>query len=224
MIGFVLPTLACFWQYVLLHVIGGNFAVKRYGIMWGILFALTLTACSGPASVESAGGGKSASASETEGDYLSRLDSNGLIAGKSYSTVVGEATMTCLADLGWADVDVSDTGAITLRDMSKAAKFDADMHQCIATVNAQYPLPPVTDTALAQRYGSEVETRECLIGMGYSISEAPSKKTWIEQMRLSTADVWLPYAELFFENTISPAEEKSIKQTCPDPAERIYVG
>ncbi|WP_146070383.1 hypothetical protein [Arthrobacter sp. GMC3] len=198
--------------------------MKRYGIVWGLLFAVSLSACSGPVSVEISGGEKSTSTSGAGAGYLSQVDANGLIAGKSYSTVVGEATMKCLEDLGWADVDVSDTGAITLRDMNKAAKFDVDMRQCSATVNAQYPLPPITDNALEQRYGYEVKTRECLIGMGYSISEAPSKKTWIEQMRLGDAGMWLPYAELYSENTISPAKEKTIKQTCPDPAERIYVG
>lgn len=198
--------------------------MKLRGIVWGILLAMSLSACSGPDTVENSAGAGPTANSGAKAAYLSKIDANGLIAGKSYSTVVGEATLKCLSDLGWTDLDVEDSGAIILRDTSKVAKFDADMQQCSSAVNAQYPLPPVTDNALEQRYGYEVKTRECLIGLGYSISEAPSKKTWIEQMRLGDANMWLPYAELYSENTISAAEEKTTKQACPDPAERIYVG
>lgn len=199
--------------------------MKQTGYIIGVLLAISLTGCASLPSTEKSPTGTDQS---TEGisttDYLSKIDANGLIDGKSYSRVVGEATVMCLAEKGWDDVELSDTGAITFHDASKSTQFDTDMQQCSEDVAVQYPVPPVTDRALGERFELELSTRDCLIGLGYSITDAPSKKTWIEQMRSASPEIWLPYAELFSDNKISPTDEKQIKQTCPDPAERIYIG
>ncbi|WP_181034349.1 hypothetical protein [Arthrobacter sp. GMC3] len=199
--------------------------MKRIICITGILLAISLTGCTSLPSVEnpSSGAEQPTEASGTP-DYLAKVDANGLINGRSYAAVVGEATFKCLSEKGWADVELSDTGSIILRDASKSDSFDKDMQLCSETVNSQYPLPPVTDRALEERYALELTTKDCLNQLGYSITDAPSKKTWVEQMRSGSADIWLPYAELFTNNRISPADEKKIKQTCADPAERVYVG
>jgi hypothetical protein len=106
--------------------------------------------------------------------------------------------------------------------VEQSAKYDADQAACQAKAAKAYPPAPMSERAIRERYALEVQTRECLIGQGYDISEPPSEQTWVEQFSNSSKGLWLPYWEIFTQSKLNAGAVAALKVKCPDPGERFY--
>lgn len=155
--------------------------------------------------------------------YLDKVDSNGLIDGKTLSQLTGELIFTCMRDAGWNNLVLGADGSVGGHvPPDQSAKYDADQSSCQAKALKAYPPVQMSDRAIRERYALELKTRECLIGQGYDISEPPSEQTWVEQFRDSAKGLWLPYWEVFNQSKLGPAAVAALQVKCPDPANRFY--
>jgi hypothetical protein len=155
--------------------------------------------------------------------YLDKIDSEGLIAGKTPMQLMGDLTFNCMQDAGWTnlvqDADGSFSGHVP---PEQSDKYASDQAECQATVEKAYPTVQMSDRAIRERYALEVETRQCLIEHGFVISEPPSEQTWVEQFVNGGTGLWLPYWEVFNQSTTTAKDEAALKLDCPDPGDRFY--
>jgi hypothetical protein len=165
----------------------------------------------------------SGSVAATPPAYLDRVDSNGLIDGKNLAQLTGEMIFACMQEAGWSNLVLDADGSISGHvPVEQSAKYDADQAACQAKAAKAYPPAPMSDRAIRERYALEVQTRECLIGQGYDISEPPSEQTWVEQFSNSSKGLWLPYWEIFTQSKLNAGAVAALKVKCPDPGERFY--
>lgn len=162
--------------------------------------------------------------SDADYSYLQAVDENGLIDGKTVSQLSGQSTYDCLIAAGWVNAVLADNGSISANNPpEQTTQYQSDFERCAEAAATKYPNPPMSDRAIRERYGYELETRDCLITRGYTISEAPSEQAWLDAFHgTGSSTLWLPYFELFTQNNITAEEEARLKQLCPDPADRFY--
>jgi hypothetical protein len=185
-----------------------------------------LTACT-PQGAENASGSpvpvSTQGGAATPPAYLDRVDSNGLIDGKNLAQLTGEMIFACMQEAGWSNLILDADGSISGHvPVEQSAKYDADQAACQAKAAKAYPPAPMSERAIRERYALEVQTRECLIGQGYDISEPPSEQTWVEQFSNSSKGLWLPYWEIFIQSKLNAGAVAALKVKCPDPGERFY--
>ncbi|MCD1570799.1 hypothetical protein [Agromyces mediolanus] len=183
--------------------------------------AVLLAACSGQASPPDE---RSDPSSAADYGYLSEVDSEGLLGGRTVSQVLSQAMYDCMVDAGWVNLTVADDGSMSGEvPAAQSEQYDTDFAECQAQVDRNYPIPEMTDSAIRERYAREVEARDCLIAQGYSVSEPPSEQVWVETFTSDPASLWLPYFEVFTQAQLSASEEKQLKRACPDPGDRFYT-
>lgn len=196
------------------------------GLGLAVILLSTLAACA--PSGGQAGATSVATASESSTGavpaYLAEVDSNGLIDGRTPAQIGGDVAFACMQDKGWSNLVLDPDGSFG-GDVppEQSAKYDGDLEGCFAEAADQYPTVAMSDRAIRERFALEVATRSCLMAKGYQIDEPPSQDTWVSQFATASADIWLPYAQVYARNSIGQTAQAALKVACPDPADRFYL-
>ncbi|MCM3658579.1 hypothetical protein M3147_15085 [Agromyces mediolanus] len=178
--------------------------------------AVFLAACSGGAST--AEGGSTESSGGADAGYLSEVDAEGLLGGRTVSQVLSQAMHECMVDAGWVNLTVADDGSMSGEiPAAQSDQYEEDFGECQAQVELNYPVPEMTESAIRERYAREVGTRDCLIAQGYSISDPPSEQVWVETFTSDPASLWLPYFEVFTQAQLSASDEAQLKAKAQTP-------
>lgn len=142
----------------------------------------------------------------------------------TYSQLAGRYRFACMQERGWTNLTLAPDGGVSGNvPPEQEDKYADDEAACSEATGAQYPVPPMTERAIRERYGYEVQTRECLVAAGYQISEPPSEDAWVAAFLSSADGLWLPYYEVYTQQPVGQAEESSLRERCPDPADRFYA-
>ncbi|RBY97132.1 hypothetical protein DQ237_06020 [Blastococcus sp. TF02-8] len=168
----------------------------------GLVLATTLA--SGCSSAESADGG----ATGTGGRAPAAASSAGAVFEGS-DAEYDAAILDCLAGRGWPAV-TTDGAATFPGSEGDPEGFDRAFAACQRELGTPAP-PDYSDAQFAAMYEFQVGTRECLIGLGYPISEPPTVQQWTDSYRASLSNgqpPWLPWFEL-------TAPAPGVEEQCP---------
>lgn len=120
--------------------------------------------------------------------------------------------MDCLAPKGW-DVNTSGDGFRSTVPAEQHDRYELDN----ATCRAQLEFGTFATPAMgAGWYDQVVASADCLRGLGYPISEAPSRETYVEQLVEWQLPDWDPYAEVFTAAG-GPSGVRDAQSACPAP-------
>lgn len=123
----------------------------------------------------------------------------------------------CLRDAG-IQVDEHSDGSMTIHDMpgDNAEGQFTRTSRADCSAAADYPeVAPLSRNEVNTIYSKLLESRKCLIGEGATISEPPTRETFLESYIAmesgSEAAAWNPYLEL------TPALFQEFERSCPQP-------
>lgn len=97
------------------------------------------------------------------------------------------ALAACMRDAGHP-VEIHPGGAVSGLPGGTAADDAFDL-----CAEQQRDDSPLSDEQLRLQYDRALDTRECLLARGYTISEAPTLETWLEQQRDPGPGDWVPF-------------------------------
>lgn len=138
---------------------------------------------------------------------------------EEYDTLLGDwanAYVECARSYGADARVVEDAGGevtITSAYAQGRPVQDGLDAECVDDVGAPPQAPPLTAEYLAGLYELYVEQAACLRAAGYSVSDPPSRTTWVEGY---SGESWNPLMDVF-ESTGSTFEAQS---ACPQPDPR----
>jgi hypothetical protein len=169
-------------------------------LVFACVAALTLAACSSPATPEPS----PSAATPTAGAV-------------QYSTMDGwvGAVVDCLHEAGWADVVASSEGPGIDNPTLPNDQVDVYDEARIACETAAGTAPnaaPLTDEQIRAQYQHLVKAASCITNEGYSTTEPPSEQTFVDDY-VSGKPTWSPFLEL--PKTLSQAEWEQLNVTCP---------
>jgi len=123
--------------------------------------------------------------------------------------------VNCLAAKGW-DVQRNPDGTYSSRYPDEQSdQYDADVAACRAQFG--YEELAVTEEQASNFYDKLVASAECLRGLGYDISDPPSRQSYVETLVGGELPDWAPYTELL-EMAGSAAEVQEAEAACPQPS------
>jgi hypothetical protein len=122
-----------------------------------------------------------------------------------------EAVSRCLRDAGWK-AEVGEDGDSMSVDVSGEQReaFIKAQSECEAAVGKPGPPAVLGESEIRDRYAFLLEARQCLLDLGYAISEPPSVDTFIESWATGP---WSPYLEVADMTTQQEWQEANDK--CP---------
>jgi hypothetical protein len=126
------------------------------------------------------------------------------------------AVVACLQDRGWSDTAEDAGGQGITNDTlpeSQRSAFSGDLAECETRAGPQPGAEAVTPQRAGQIYDQLVVTRQCLEGLGYSISDPPSRNTFIDDY-LGGRAPWHPYLDL---PELDAAALQTATTECPQP-------
>jgi len=118
----------------------------------------------------------------------------------------------CLRDAGW-DVVADPAGdGFSVNGLSGEQRpaYIAAEGKCEQQVGPPPPAVPLDEAQIRERYGFLLDARECLIGLGYSISEPPSEEAFLESWATGP---WSPYNDVV--DSVSSEQWEEINAACP---------
>jgi hypothetical protein len=118
----------------------------------------------------------------------------------------------CLREHGWPAEIRADGGLSvdSLADDQRQA-FMAARGECEAEIGSLPPAPPLDEEQIRQRYEFLLGARQCLIDLGYPISDPPTVETFIETYATGP---WSPFNDLA-DQTTSEHEWLEANERCP---------
>lgn len=118
----------------------------------------------------------------------------------------------CLGNAGFV-AEVLPDGSLRYEFGTAAQRpaLEAAKAECESTFGVPPPPRPLTESELRQLYSSLVESRECLMGLGYDLPSPPSQDRFIESYQI---DPWSPFNDLGITGANEWAE---LSRTCPQP-------
>ena len=126
------------------------------------------------------------------------------------------AVVECLHESGWGDASVSPDGSgIELDNLPAAqhAAFASARAACEEEAGPQPNAARLTREDVEALYVKLLAARECLSGLGYAISDPPSKAEFVDSY-FTDRGPWSPYTEL---PELSPEELARVNEVCPQP-------
>jgi hypothetical protein len=118
----------------------------------------------------------------------------------------------CLQDAGW-DVTLDDQNGLSVGvTAAQREAFQAARDRCVASLGEPPTPAPLSEQQIRARYDYLVEARQCLLRLGYTISEPPSVEQFLDTYVSSSAP-WSPYNELADETTQGQWEQATA--ACP---------
>lgn len=123
---------------------------------------------------------------------------------------------TCMNDRGWEDTHVEDpdSPSVSLWDDrgNQPEAHDADLTDCQSLAGPEPIPPPLTEELAGERYDDRVAARNCLLDLGYVVSEPPSRETYVEQM-LAVEPTWDPRMEAL-QSTTDAGSHSEVESNC----------
>ncbi|QDO89086.1 hypothetical protein FNH13_12755 [Ornithinimicrobium ciconiae] len=124
-----------------------------------------------------------------------------------------ERQVDCLEAAG-VKVEAHPDGSMTVHDLAGDDGGERAMELSDACEeSANFPeYQPVTDVEYSYMYDLNIEAKSCLEGLGYEISDPPSRESWIalaQSEQAGNETLWSPYLE------IPPNELDLVERDCP---------
>lgn len=118
----------------------------------------------------------------------------------------------CMHEKGWGDVDAM-SGGYSFDGVPRAQQgaLNDDLTACETDAGPAPNEEPLSRAEVAVIYERWVDAKTCLEGLGYEISEPPSRNVFIEDYLHSSGGPWSPFADL-----PASADLGAVKQTCPE--------
>lgn len=123
-----------------------------------------------------------------------------------------QALNECLTEAGWPLVDNGDGTSTWVGSEHDPQGFNDAYAGCEAEVGVPPPPSEISDAQYATMYRYMVETRACLIDLGYTITEPPTVEQWTDDYRASFEShrpPWLPWSEM------PPVAPPAAEEQCP---------
>lgn len=100
----------------------------------------------------------------------------------------------CLREAGW-DVVVDPAGGMRLDSLTVEQRpaFQAAKAACQQDIGLPPPPRPLSESEIRDRYQYLLQARQCLMELGYTISEPPSVDAFIESWATGP---WSPYSDV----------------------------
>ena len=134
-------------------------------------------------------------------------------------------TAECLRDAGWS-VQVDGEGGLSA-DFTPEQRdaFMAAVQACRQQLGQAPPIPPLTQAEIRLTYDYWAhDLRDCLIGLGYTVSEPPTEEQFVDSYPTCTECIveqgpWNPYSDVIpqMSNVMSEhiAEWDHVNAVCP---------
>lgn len=121
----------------------------------------------------------------------------------------------CLNDGGFkAEAFESSPGIMGFQQagqaQQQASAWSNGIDSCQTKVGKPPELPRFTDSQLSNLYDFYLRQKDCLVGEGYTISDPPSRDTFVNTYYSS--DPWGPYADI---GRVSPTTMADLESKCP---------
>ncbi len=119
----------------------------------------------------------------------------------------------CARDQGWEGVEVGPQNSISVDSLPTEQRdaFHDVLAACEQEAGSQPGAVPLSRADLGAVYRSQLQSKKCLEGMGFSISDPPSENVFIDSY-YGDGGPWLPHAEL-----PADADWSEVTATCPQP-------
>lgn len=124
------------------------------------------------------------------------------------------ALASCLREAGFDAVVNTSERSISvdsLTDQQRPAFIEAK-GGCEERIGPPPSAAPLNESQVRDQYRLLVSARDCLIALGYSISEPPSEEVFVETW---STGPWSPYAEVI--DVANSEEWVELNQECPQP-------
>jgi hypothetical protein len=121
-----------------------------------------------------------------------------------------DSVFECLSEAGWNVSPTFDGGWTVEVPPERQAAFRTARLACEAKVGPMPPAVPATQEEIIHRYAYLLEMRTCLIRLGFTISEPPPLKEFVDTWATGP---WSPYLDL--PSGPTPATERSCPQVEP---------
>ncbi len=119
----------------------------------------------------------------------------------------------CLREAGWnAEINQAD-GGLVIASLTSAQRpaFTAARSACEQRIGTPPPPQPATAEQIHQRYLFLVQARQCLMALGYTISEPPTEETFADSYATGP---WSPFNEVADQATTQQAWNEA-NDKCP---------
>jgi hypothetical protein len=161
------------------------------------------------------------SARPTQGSHVGVVD-----PGRSFRPYEGSSAAwmaqvaACLRDKGW-DATIGWDGGMHVNNpggTTTMAALQEDTYACWDIYGGPQPFVPPTDTEIRANYDYVAhDLRDCLIGMGFDISEPPSEEEYLATYPRTEGIVesgpWTPYDDL--PQDLNGHTWREVNETCP---------
>jgi hypothetical protein len=123
----------------------------------------------------------------------------------------------CLSAKGWAVQRDAGGGWSTISGVpaEQVNQFDSDVVDCKAEFGYDKKLE-ITAKQAEGFYDKLVASAECLRGLGFEISEPPSRQAFVETLVGGELPAWAPYSQLI-QMGASRDEFETAEKECPQP-------
>jgi hypothetical protein len=147
-----------------------------------------------------------------------------VLPGPSYVPYAGKSEdwlpliAACLRDKGW-DATIEWDGGMSVNVPSgDRSALQADEYACWGVFGGPPSFAPLTEAEIRALYHYWAhDLRDCLIGMGYTISEPPTEQDFIATYPRTEGIVesgpWSPYSDL--PENLGPHSWREVNETCP---------
>jgi hypothetical protein len=119
----------------------------------------------------------------------------------------------CLREAGWnAEINQADGGLVieSLTSQQRPALMEA-RSACEQQIGAPPPPEPASAEQIHERYAFLVQARQCLMALGYTISEPPTEETFADSYATGP---WSPFNEVADQATTQQAWNEA-NDKCP---------
>lgn len=119
----------------------------------------------------------------------------------------------CLREAGWnAEITQAD-GGLVIKSLTSAQRpaFTAARSACEQRIGTPPPPQPASAEQIHERYAFLVQARQCLMALGYTISEPPTEETFADSYATGP---WSPFNEVADQATTQQAWNEA-NDNCP---------
>jgi hypothetical protein len=120
----------------------------------------------------------------------------------------------CMRSAGWNVTRLPDGGWSIKVPPEQRDAYDAAQATCAAALGPIPTVVPLTEADIRARYEYLVRMRDCLIALGYTISEPPSVEQFVDSWE---SGPWSPYNDLA--DQTGPGAWEQANEACPQVPE-----
>lgn len=127
------------------------------------------------------------------------------------------ALATCLTDAGWK-AEVESDGGLSVDSVTAEQReaFIEEKERCQTSLGTPPQERPLTDMEIGRIYDYYVdELTACVVRLGYSVSEPPSRESFVSDYYSADAELWSPYDAPANSLDVSEEEWLRLNDECP---------